>query len=56
VKVERETLVQAILLKPAQPTLEDAVSLMKFESIRSVSVLFEVYEKLRVMWVDKRLG
>ena len=53
---EREKLVQQIVAKSSQPTLDDAVSLMKFEPIRSVNVLFKLHEWLRKIWVDKRLN
>lgn len=52
---ERDELVQAIMKRPSQPTIEDAVALMKWEKIRNVETLFDLHEKLMVLWVDKRL-
>lgn len=49
---EREKLVQAILRRHQQPTLEDAVKVLQFDSIKSVSALLELHSKLRKMWWD----
>lgn len=51
----KEALVEAILKLSRQPTIEDAVAVIKFDTIKTVPALLELHTRLRIMWSDRRL-
>jgi hypothetical protein len=51
---ERAKLVEAIMKRPTQPTLVDAVEVLKFDKIQTVYALLELDGKLRRAWWDRK--
>jgi len=51
---EREKLVEALMLRYVQPTLPDAVIILKFQKLQSVVDLLELDGQLRKMWWQRR--
>lgn len=50
---DREKLVQVILRRHRQPTLEDAVEVLKLSGSRSVDALLRLHGELRKAWWDR---